>query len=41
MNLFSKMSEFSVIKKIDNIEFKLSCLELSLVEAALVNDTEL
>jgi len=41
INLYSKMSEFIVLKKIDNLDFKLSCLELSLIEAALVNDTEL
>lgn len=41
INLFSKMSEFTTIKKVEGIEFKLSCLELSLIEAALVNDTEL
>ncbi|MFK7780425.1 MAG: hypothetical protein QM490_04820 [Candidatus Gracilibacteria bacterium] len=41
INLFSKMSEFIVSKKIENLGFKLSCLELSLIEAALVNDTEL
>ena len=41
MNLFSKMLDFTVTKKIDNLEFKLSWLELSLIEAALVNDTEL
>lgn len=41
LNLFVKMKEFSVTKKIENLDFKLSCLELSLVEAALVNDIEL
>ena len=41
INLYSKMSEFVTIKQIDNLDFKLSCLELSLIEAALVNDTEL
>lgn len=41
INLFSKMSEFIVTKKVESLEFKLSCLELSLIEAALVNDTEL
>ena len=41
INLFNKMLDFIVIKKIDNLEFKLSSLELSLVESALINDTEL
>ncbi len=41
INLFSKMSEFITIKNVEGLEFKLSCLELSLIEAALVNDTEL
>ena len=41
INLFTRMSDFIVIKKIDNLEFKLSWLELSLVESALINDTEL
>ena len=41
INLFTKMSEFSVIKQIEWLDFKLSWLELSLVEAALVNDIDL
>ena len=41
INLYSKMLDFVVTKKIDNLEFKLSGLELSLIEAALINDTEL
>ncbi len=40
-NLFSKFQNYSITKNIDNLEFKLSILELSLVEAALVNDNEL
>ena len=41
INLFQKFNEFIVIKKIYNIEFKLSWLELSLLESALVNDVDL
>jgi len=41
LNLFSKMYEFTTIRKVEGLEFKISCLELSLIEAALVNDTEL
>ncbi|MDD2871063.1 MAG: hypothetical protein PHS49_03660 [Candidatus Gracilibacteria bacterium] len=41
INLFSKFSAYTVIKTIDSLEFKISGLELALVEAALVNDTEL
>lgn len=41
INLFSKMSEFIVTKKVDDLDFKISCLELSLVESSLVNDFEL
>lgn len=41
INIFSKMSEFIVIKKVEDLDFKLSCLELSLIEAALVNDIDL
>jgi hypothetical protein len=35
------MYEFTTIRKVEGLEFKISCLELSLIEAALVNDTEL
>lgn len=38
INLYSKFSDFVVCKKIDEIEFKLSNLELSLVEACVLND---
>lgn len=41
INLYSIFNEFVVLKNIDSIEFKISWLELSLVETALVNDTEL
>ena len=41
VNLYSKLSEFVIIKNIENSDFKISCLELSLIESALVNDTEL
>lgn len=41
LNLFQKFNEYTITKKIDNLEFKLSWLELALVESALVNDTEL
>lgn len=39
INLYSKMQEFVVLKTVEDLEFKLSCLELSLVESALVWDT--
>lgn len=41
INLYSKLQNYTITKIIDDIEFKLSNLELSLVESALVNDTEL
>jgi len=41
INLFQKFFNFTSTIKIDNLEFKLSWLELSLVESALVNDIEL
>jgi hypothetical protein len=40
INLYSLFSTYTLLKSIDGIEFKLSCLELSLVETALVNDNE-
>ena len=40
-NLYSSLSEFVITKKIEGFEFKISNLELSLIESALVNDTEL
>jgi len=39
INLYSKFSKFTIKKTIENIEFKLSNLELSLVESAVVSDT--
>jgi len=36
INLYSKMQEFVVLKSIEELDFKVSCLELSLVESALV-----
>lgn len=41
INLFTKMHDFTTLKRIESIDFKLSCLELSLVEASLVNDIDL
>jgi hypothetical protein len=39
VNLYSLFSSFVVRKKIDNLEFKVSSLELALVESALIGDT--
>jgi len=39
INLYSKFSEFTVKKIIENIEFNISNLELSLVESAIISDT--
>lgn len=39
INLYSKFSRFIVKKNIDNIDIKISCLELSLVESALISDS--
>lgn len=39
LNLYSKFSKFTTKKIIEDIEFKVSCLELALVESALVSDT--
>lgn len=41
INIYSKLSEFVILKRIEGSDFKISCLELSLIESALVNDTEL
>ena len=41
INLYSKFQTYVVTKVIDDLEFKLSWLELALVESALVNDTDL
>ena len=40
INLYSKFSSFTTKKLIENIEFKVSCLELSLVESAIISDLE-
>jgi len=40
INLYSKFSNFITKKDIENIEFKISCLELSLLESAIISDTE-
>ncbi len=39
INLYSKVSKFVTKKEIEWIKFKTSCLELSLVESALISDT--
>lgn len=39
VNLYSKLSKFTICTKIDDINFKNSCLELSLVESALISDS--
>ena len=41
INLYSKFSRFTKYVSIDGLEFKFSGLELSLIESALVWDTEL
>jgi len=38
INLFSKMQKFVILKHIEELDFKISCLELSLVESALIWD---
>ena len=38
INLYSKFSEFTINKKVEEIEFKISNLELSLVESAVISD---
>lgn len=40
INLFSKFSKYCDIKVLDDREFKVSALELSLLESALVSDSE-
>jgi intein/homing endonuclease len=40
VNLFSKFSKFIEIKQIDDIDFKISSLELALLQSALVIDNE-
>ncbi len=39
LNLYNKFSEFTIKKIIDNIEFKISWLELALVESSIISDT--
>ena len=39
INLYSKMSKFTSKKEIEWIKFRVSCLELSLVESTLISDT--
>jgi len=41
INLYSIFNKYVIVKNIDNIDFKVSCLELSLIETALVNDIEI
>lgn len=38
-NLYAKLSHFTKTILIENINFKISCLELALVESALIEDT--
>ena len=38
INLYSKMQEFVNLIKVEGLEFKISCLELALVESALISD---
>ena len=40
INLYNKLSHFVTIKQIEEQNFKISCLELSLLETALVNDID-
>lgn len=39
INLYSKMEKFIVRKEVEWNEFKVSCLELSILESALISDT--
>ena len=39
LNLFNKFSKFTTKKRVEDIEFKVSSLELSLVESAVVSDS--
>lgn len=41
INLYSRFSKYVDIKNIENLDFKIACLELSLLQSALVNDTEM
>lgn len=40
INMFSKFQNYTITKTIDNIDFKVSNIELSLLESALVNDLD-
>lgn len=40
LNLYSKFSEFTTVKNIESIDFKISSLEQSLVESAILSDIE-
>lgn len=40
-NIFNKLQKMTSIKEIDNVNFKISNLELSLIETALVNENYL
>lgn len=39
INLYSRFSKFSIKKNIENIDFKVSCLELALVESSIISDS--
>ncbi len=41
INLFSEFSKYSMVKKIENIDFKISWLELALLETTLITDSGL
>lgn len=38
INLFSKLKKYRKVQNIENIDFKISNLELSLIESAIIND---
>ncbi len=40
INLFSKFSEFTTVKNIEGIDFKISSLELAIVESAILSDND-
>ena len=40
LNLFSKFNEFIISKNIEGLDFKISSLELSLIESAIINDND-
>ena len=41
INLFSQLSKYSVLKKIENTELKISWLELALLETTLITDSNI